>query len=116
MLQSVMRGLVAERQQKVVLLIMAGAKKFRGFCHQLFVAGQVFVGDLDGGLAFTHHINHVERRFIRLAELHLAVNRSRNQRRIHQPRKRHRLEIRGAALLLAGRKRGAELPAVGQAN
>ena len=110
-LQPVMRGLVAERKQEVIFLVMARAEQLPSLGHKLFVTGQVFVGNLQRRIALRYHVDHVYRRFPRLGQLQQPVERTRNQWGIHQPRERHRLKAGGFSGLLRGRERGAEFPA-----
>ena len=74
MLQAVVRRLVAQRKQKSIFGVMARAKKFAGFRHQLLETGDVFISDLNCFVAFTHHVNHMRERLARRRDLHLPVN------------------------------------------
>src|SRR5258708_21612539 len=85
MLQAMVRGLISQRVQKMILLVVALAIKLAGFGDKLFVAGQVLVRDLQRRFALANHVEIVRRLFSWRRKLDLAINGAGDQRRIHQP-------------------------------
>src|SRR6185312_10461252 len=115
-LKAVMRGLIAEGEQKMIFLVMASAKKLARLSYKLFVAGQIFIRNLQLVRAFCNHVDYVNRLFARRSKLHLAVVEARDQRRIDKAIESDRSEIDRVAGLMSDIKRSAEFPAFRQAH
>src|SRR5581483_1712946 len=84
MLKSMMRCLIAERQQEVIFGVMARAKELAGLRDKLLQAGNVLVCDLNCFFTLTDHVNHMRDWLSRRSDLHFAEELTRNQRRIYQ--------------------------------
>src|SRR5690242_10756060 len=116
MLKAVVRGLIAQGQQEMVLLIVPSAEKLSGFGNELLVAGKVLVRDFKLVRTFRDHINYLKRLLTRRRELYLAIVQSGDQRRVHQAVESDRLKINGVAGLATDVKRRSEFPALRQAH
>src|SRR6185503_6076813 len=116
MLKAVMCGFIAEGEQKMIFLVMASAKKLACLGHKLFVAGQIFIRNLQLVRAFCNHVDYVNRLFARRSKLHLAVVEARDQRRIDKPVQCDRSKLYRVAGLMRDVKRSAEFPAFRQAH
>src|SRR6267378_6247575 len=89
---------------------MPRAKEFSGLAHQLLEARNVLVRDLDRLFALAYQVQHMRERLTSGSNLHLTINGTGDERRIHQRSQRYRLEFHGAAILPCWREGRAELP------
>src|SRR6185312_4667929 len=116
MFKTVVRGLIAQGQQEVVLFIVTSAEEFPGFGNELLVAGDVLISDFKFVRALRNHVYNVNRLFTRRRELDLTIVQAGNQRRIHQPVESDWLEINCVSRLAADIESGSKLPALRKVN
>ena len=113
MFEAEVRHMIAESEQKMIVAIMARAKKLARFGNQIDHLLLVLDAHVQRGFAVGDHVEFVMDGLARGRDVDGAIIFAGNYRRVHEHIERNRLERNLLAGMLFNRKRGAEFPAVG---
>ena len=113
MLQAEVGHVIAEREQKMIVAIMARAEELARLGNQVGHLLLVFGAHVESGFAVGDHVEFVMDRLARRRDVDGAIILAGNYGRIDQHIERDRLEGDLIAGLLFDGKRRAELPAIG---
>ena len=100
MFQSEMRHMIAQRQQKVVIVVMPRAKKQSRLLHQVAKVLPNFFRSIEGSSAVRRKIDFRRRIFARRRQRHNFHKFPGDDRTIHQHGQRYRSEMNVAAHLI----------------
>src|SRR5580704_376107 len=115
MLEAIRIEIVRERDEEIVVIVMARAEKRSRLSHQPAVSGNLFVGDGQGGSAVRSEIQVVRGLDIGSKRYGTEIL-SRQNRRVYQCRQGNRREQNLTRVLLLHGQGGCEFPALGKAE
>ena len=92
MFQAEMRDMIAQREQEMIVAIVAGAKQFARFSHQIDHLLLVFGAHIQSGFAVGDHVKFMMDGFARRREVNDPIKLSGNDGRVHKQIQRNRLE------------------------